>query len=160
MEKRGQPQDLIIEVQKEKREVASLPSPVLKPEISRIDEAPKEDVFQNSDFYFNRAVFFQQAKDWQKALDNYVKAEKLDPNNPDTYNNKGVIFKELGKYDKAIDEFLRVIFLDPKYAKAYNNIGVVYFMQKKLCGSGKELPEGNRPQSQQSGSVQQSRDYL
>jgi Tfp pilus assembly protein PilF len=121
------------EVQKEKEEVAALPAPVSKPEITRTDPARQENVFQNSDFYFNRAVFFQQAKDWQKALDNYVKAEKLDPNNPDTYNNKGVIFKELGQYDRAIDEFLRAIFLNPQYAKAYNNIGVVYFMQKNYA---------------------------
>ncbi|GJL79645.1 MAG: hypothetical protein NPINA01_26340 [Nitrospinaceae bacterium] len=123
----------VIEVQKEDRKVASLPSPVLKPKISRTDPATQENVFQNSDFYFNRAIFFQQARDWEKALENYVKAEKLDPNNPDTYNNKGVIFKEQGKYDKALDEFLRAIFLDPEYAKAYNNIGVVYFMQKNYA---------------------------
>jgi type IV pilus biogenesis/stability protein PilW len=130
-EKEEKPESLAVKVQKE--EVASLPSPGLKPEIIRTDPARQENVFQNSDFYFNRAVFFQQAKDWQKALDNYVKAEKLDPNNPDTYNNKGVIYKELGQYDQALDEFLRAIFLDPKYAKAYNNIGVVYFMQKNYA---------------------------
>jgi Tfp pilus assembly protein PilF len=125
--------NLNIEVQKDKRQVASLPSPVLTPEIIRTDPSIQDNVFQNSDFYFNRAIFFQQAKDWQKALDNYVKAEKLDPNNPDTYNNKGVIYKELREYDKALDEFLRAIFLDPNYAKAYNNIGVVYFMQKNYA---------------------------
>jgi len=125
--------NLNIEVQKDKRQVASLPSPVLTPEIIRTDPSVQDNVFQNSDFYFNRAIFFQQAKDWQKALDNYVKAEKLDPNNPDTYNNKGVIYKELREYDKALDEFLRAIFLDPNYAKAYNNIGVVYFMQKNYA---------------------------
>lgn len=124
-------ESLAIKVQKE--EVASLPSPVLKPEITRTDPARQENVFQNSDFYFNRAVFFQQAKDWQKALDNYGKAEKLDPNNPDTYNNKGVIYKELRQYDQALDEFFRAIFLNPQYAKAYNNIGVVYFMQKNYA---------------------------
>lgn len=112
------------------REVASLPPSSAKPEISRVDPLSQENVFNNSDYYFNRGIFFQQAGDWQKALDNYSKSEKLDPNNPDTYNNKGVVLKEMGKYDQALDEFLRAVFLDASYAKAYNNIGVVYFMQK------------------------------
>ena len=128
---------LSVEVQNRERKVASIsssplsvPSSGLKPEIFRNDEKSNEDVFQDSGFYFNRGIFFQRAGDWEKALENYIQAENLDPNNPDTYNNKGVIFKELGKYDKAIDEFLRAIYLDPRYAKAYNNIGVVYFMQE------------------------------
>jgi len=114
----------------ENPEVASLPAPSLKPEISRIDPKDQENVFNSSDYYFNRGIFFQQAGDWEKALVNYSKSEELEPNNPDTYNNKGVVLKEMGEYDKALDEFLRAVFLDAGYAKAYNNIGVVYYMQK------------------------------
>ena len=114
----------------ENPEVASLPAPSLKPEISRIDPKDQENVFNSSDYYFNRGIFFQQAGDWEKALVNYSKSEELEPNNPDTYNNKGVVLKEMGEYDNALDEFLRAVFLDAGYAKAYNNIGVVYYMQK------------------------------
>jgi len=124
------PEKLTIEIQKKNQEVASLPSFSAKPEISRTNPAGPENVFNNSDYYFNRGIFFQQAGDWEKALENYSQSEELDPNNPDTYNNKGVVLKEMGKYDRALDEFLRAIFLDGGYAKAYNNIGVVYFMKK------------------------------
>jgi len=128
------PGKLDIEVQKKNPEVASLssspPPSIAKPEIFRVEPRDQENVFNNSDYYFNRGIFFQQARDWQKALVNYSKSEELDPNNPDTYNNKGVVLKEMGKFDKALDEFLRAIFLDAGYAKAYNNIGVVYYMQK------------------------------
>jgi Tfp pilus assembly protein PilF len=120
----------VVEVQKKSPEVASIPSSQPRPEISRIDPKGQKNVFNNSDYYFNRGIFFQQAGDWQKALTNYSKAEALDPNNPDTYNNKGVVLKEMGEYDQALDEFLRAVFLDAGYAKAYNNIGVVYYMQK------------------------------
>ena len=119
-----------IEVQKKNPEVASLPPSTVKPEIFRVEPKGRDNVFNNSDYYFNRGIFFQQAGDWQKALVNYAKSEELDPNNPDTYNNKGVVLKEMGKFDKALDEFLRAVFLDAGYAKAYNNIGVVYYMQK------------------------------
>lgn len=120
----------VVEVQKKNLEVASLPPSPSSPEISRVDPGNQKNVFNNSDYYFNRGIFFQQAGDWEKALANYSKAEALDPNNPDTYNNKGVVLKEMGKYDQALDEFLRAVFLDAGYAKAYNNIGVVYYMQK------------------------------
>jgi Tfp pilus assembly protein PilF len=126
-ENQGKP---AIEIQKKNPEVVSLPPSTAKPEIFRVEPRGQENVFNNSDYYFNRGIFFQQARDWQKALVNYSKAEELDPNNPDTYNNKGVVLKEMGKFDKALDEFLRAVFLDAGYAKAYNNIGVVYYMQK------------------------------
>jgi Tfp pilus assembly protein PilF len=118
------------ESQKKNPEVAALTSPSNKPEIFRVEPKDEGNVFENSDYYFNRGIFFQQAGDWQKALANYSKSEALDPNNPDTYNNKGVVLKEMGKYDQALDEFLRAVFLDSGYAKAYNNIGVVYFMKE------------------------------
>ncbi|MFQ5449530.1 MAG: tetratricopeptide repeat protein [Nitrospinaceae bacterium] len=121
--------------EKGKTKAALPPTPDNVPEIRTTLSKPSEDVFQNSDFYFNRAVFFQQSQEWDKALTNYIQAAKLDPDNPDTYNNMGVIYKELGKYEAAIEEFLRAVFLDPDYAKAYNNIGVVYFMQKNYEGA-------------------------
>jgi len=96
---------------------------------------PEPDIFKNSDFYFNRAIFYQQSRSWEKALTNYSKAAELDPNNPDIYNNIGVIYKELRQYDRAIEEFLRAIYLNPAYAKPYNNIGVVYYAKKDFPGA-------------------------
>ncbi len=87
--------------------------------------------FQSSLHHFNRALFFQQAREWEKALSSYSEAARLDPDNADTHNNKGVIYKELGQYDRAVDAFLRAVFLKPDYGNAYNNIGVVYYLQKK-----------------------------
>ncbi len=88
--------------------------------------SPEPDIFKNSDYYFNRAIFYQQSRSREKALTNYSKAAELDTKNPDIYNNIGVIYKELRQYDRAIEEFLRAIYLNPTYAKPYNNIGVVY----------------------------------
>ena len=96
---------------------------------------PTADVFRNSDYHLNRAIFFQQSGEWEKALQNYTKAAELNPDNPDIYNNKGVIYKELGQYDQAIEEFLRAVYLKPDYGKAYNNIGVVYYLKKNYNGA-------------------------
>ena len=93
---------------------------------------PEPDIFKNSDYYFNRAIFYQQSRSWEKALTNYSKAAQLDVKNPDIYNNIGVIYKEMRQYDKAIDEFLKAIFLNSNNAKPYNNIGVVYYAKKNF----------------------------
>jgi len=96
---------------------------------------PVPNVFKNSSFYFNRAVFYQQSKEWEKALQNYSKAAELNPDNPNIYNNMGVIYKELGKYDLAVNEFLQAVYLDPEYGKVYNNLGVVYFLKMNYAGA-------------------------
>jgi tetratricopeptide (TPR) repeat protein len=41
----------------------------------------EQKVFANSDYYFNRAIFYQQSKSWDKALSNYPKAAELSPDN-------------------------------------------------------------------------------
>ncbi len=112
-----------------------LRSPV--PEINELSftPTPEPDIFKNSDYYFNQAIFYQQSRNWEKALTNYSKAAELDANNPDIYNNIGVIYKELRQYDRAIEEFLRAIYLSPDYAKPYNNIGVVYYSKKDFLGA-------------------------
>jgi Flp pilus assembly protein TadD len=107
------------------------------PETDELSFTPtaEPDIFKNSDYYFNRAIFYQQSRNWEKALTNYSKAAELDANNPDIYNNIGVIYKELRQYDRAIEEFLRAIYLSPDYAKPYNNIGVVYYSKKDFLGA-------------------------
>ncbi len=96
---------------------------------------PEPDLFKNSDYYFNRAIFYQQSRDWEKALSNYAEAATLNPDNPDIYNNMGVIYKEQRQYDRAIEEFLRAVYLNPNYAKPYNNIGVVYYAKEDFSSA-------------------------
>ena len=58
-------------------------------------KAQEPDIFKNSDYYFLRAIYYQQSRSWEKALTNYSKTVELDTKNPDIYNNIGVIYKEL-----------------------------------------------------------------
>lgn len=111
------------------------PSPAPITRASPAQKTPGPDISKNSDHYFNRAIFYQQSRDWDKALTNYSKAAGLNANNPDIYNNIGVIYKELRQYDRAIEEFLKAIDLNPDYAKPYNNIGVVYYAKKDFPGA-------------------------
>jgi Tfp pilus assembly protein PilF len=115
-----------------REQVASLPK---KQKEVTFPATPEPKIFSNSDYYFNRAIFYQQSKSWDKALSNYSKAAELSPDNADIYNNMGVIYKELKKYDRAIEEFLRAVYLNPNYAKPYNNIGVVYYAKEEFSSA-------------------------
>ena len=88
------------------------------------------NITKDSDHYFNRAIFYQQSRDWEKALKNYSKAAKLNVNNSYIYNNIEVIYKELRQFDQAIEEFLKAIDINTEHAEPYNNIGVVYYAKK------------------------------
>jgi Tfp pilus assembly protein PilF len=116
----------------ERDQIASLPK---KQKEVTYPATPEPKIFANSDYYFNRAIFYQQSKSWDKALSNYSKAAELSPDNADIYNNMGVIYKELKKYDRAIEEFLRAVYLNPNYAKPYNNIGVVYYAKEEFSSA-------------------------
>ena len=115
-----------------REQVAALPE---KQQKVTFPATPEPEIFANSDYYFNRAIFYQQSRSWDKALSNYSKAAELSPDNADIYNNMGVIYKELKKYDRAIEEFLRAVYLNPNYAKPYNNIGVVYYAKEEFSSA-------------------------
>jgi len=110
-------------------------APVFNSNKKLFPATPEPDIFKNSEYYFNRAIFYQQSRSWDKALTSYSKAAELDAKNADIYNNMGVIYKELRQYDRAIDEFLRAIYLNSDSAKPYNNIGVVYYAKKDFAGA-------------------------
>jgi len=54
------------------------------------------DLFHDSEYYFNLAVYYQQKKNYLKALELYDQALQLDPANARTYNNQSLIYQELG----------------------------------------------------------------
>ncbi len=89
----------------------------------------EKDLFHDSEYYFNLAVYYQQNKNYIKALELYDKALQLDPANARTYNNQSLIYQELGNKDKAIEGFLKAIRLDSGYGKAYNNMGLTYYKE-------------------------------
>ncbi len=134
------------EMEEPLQKVASLssapppPSRVQPPPLRELEKKVPEskslgDIFQDSNYFFNRGVFFQEAGDLEKSLINFRKAAELDPSNPDVFNNMGVIYKELNMFDQATEDLLRALYLNPRYVKAYNNIGVVYYLKGNYNGA-------------------------
>ena len=76
--------------------------------------------------YFDRAGKHLDTGEYQKAIDNYDDAIRLDPQYSRAYNNKGIAYKKLAQPDRAIQDFDEAIRLDSEYAHAYFNRGIAY----------------------------------
>jgi type IV pilus biogenesis/stability protein PilW len=60
------------------------------------------------------------------AMQELLKAQKLNPEDPLIYNDFGLIYIEKENYELAIQSFEKALTLKPDYAVAHNNLGSVY----------------------------------
>ncbi len=87
-------------------------------------EASKGMIFQHrGDLGKNKK---EKLKWYQKAIEHYTEALKLNPGLFDVYSKRGLIYSEKGNYDIAIQNYDAAIELNPDYAHAYANRGLAY----------------------------------
>jgi tetratricopeptide (TPR) repeat protein len=60
---------------------------------------------------------YQQGRK-QEAIQEFLKAAEIDPNDAATFNNIGAIYGELGDYEKALDYLHKALAIDPDLAPA------------------------------------------
>ena len=73
--------------------------------------------------YNTRGVREQQMGDLGKAIADYTKAIRLDPQFATAYNSRGTAEIRQGDFGDAIADFTKAIELKPDYATAYRNRG-------------------------------------
>ncbi|MFA4830050.1 MAG: tetratricopeptide repeat protein, partial [Thermodesulfovibrionales bacterium] len=100
-------------------------------EISR--ELPNADYAHN-----NLGVALVEQGKLDEAIQEYLTALKLKPNDAMVLCNIGNVYARKGQLDKAIQEYLTAIRLKPDYQESYHNLGLVYFMQGRLTDSIQE----------------------
>ncbi len=79
-----------------------------------------------ADRYYNRAVSYVKLGQFIKAISDFSRAIKVDPNSADAYCNRGAAYNQLGQEAWAIADLTKAIELDRKHAEAYNNRGNAY----------------------------------
>ena len=79
--------------------------------------------------YNERGVLYADMGDYPKAMENFDRAIKLNPNYSRGYYNRGKIYGLQGDHARAILEYSEAIKLNPKYSYAYNNRGRSYSLQ-------------------------------
>jgi tetratricopeptide (TPR) repeat protein len=76
---------------------------------------------------------YGQAKQYDKAVENYNKVIGLDPNNAELHNALGNVYANTGKIPEAQAEFKKSAELDPaNAAKAYFNLGAILYNTGKM----------------------------
>lgn len=76
--------------------------------------------------YNSRGVAFKSKREFDRALQDYDQAIRLNPYGASRYNNRGVIYRIKGDYARAIQEYSRAIMLQGDYLAAYYNRALAY----------------------------------
>lgn len=66
------------------------------------------------------------------AIENYLRAIKLNNTYSPAYYNIGVLYSEMGKYDEALECYNMAVKHNPLYVEAYCNIGVIHKTFQRL----------------------------
>ena len=70
-------------------------------------------------------------KIYNRALQEFDKAIKIDPSSFKGYFWRGRVYLKTEQYDEAIADFKMVIRLTPDYSKPYHNLGWLYYQEGK-----------------------------
>jgi tetratricopeptide (TPR) repeat protein len=65
------------------------------------------------------------------ALENYLEAEKYDPENAYIKDELAQVYRDLGRYQKAQEYFKEALVLKPRFPEAQNNLGSLYLLLKE-----------------------------
>jgi type IV pilus assembly protein PilF len=72
-----------------------------------------------------------QAKDYQGALRELLKAAEFEPGNASIQNYIGLCYLNLKEYNSAVLHFKKALQLKPDYPEAQNNLGTAYGNMKQ-----------------------------
>lgn len=75
---------------------------------------------------YNKALFFQDIKDWNKALVAYAKLHEINKFHSDSHYNLGFIHMELELYNIAANNFSDAIYSNSSFYQAYYARGICF----------------------------------
>jgi len=86
---------------------------------------------KNYGYHFNLGLIHEAQHQYDDAISEYRKAERLKTNFVDANYNLGSILARMGRIDEAVTYLKRTIVLDPSFAKAHCNLGGILQRQRK-----------------------------
>jgi Flp pilus assembly protein TadD, contains TPR repeats len=63
----------------------------------------------------NRGISYQRLESFEKAIDDFSQAIRLDPNNANAYYNRGCCYDSIKELDLAICDYSVALELETKY---------------------------------------------
>lgn len=102
----------------------------------------------NDVFYYYREQAALKARQFQRALDDIVKAIEMNPTDLTYQAEHAVVNLRVGRYEEAIQILDNILKAEPKYAEAYRLLGLCQIQLKKTdeaCGNFKKAKELGDP---------------
>lgn len=93
--------------------------------IKELEQSAKKNMHKSKDVH-DLGVAYMERKMYDKAIEAFNNALKIDPNYLSAYINLGYCYQYKEDYVKAIQSFEKAIILNPRSAKLYNTIGLLY----------------------------------
>jgi len=82
--------------------------------------------------YEKLAWVYAKEKNFQKAIENYLIAVKINPNSYSAYNNLGNIMFLTGNKQQAVEFYKKSIEIKPEQIDSRLNLGILYYYEGKL----------------------------
>lgn len=92
-------------------------------------QPPKVD--SEAEDFHKEALKYAKNKQYQEAINCWIKAISCNSEDPDYYYNLGIAFFQIKNYQESIENLLKAISLCPIYHKAYLVLGTVYLKIRK-----------------------------
>ena len=86
----------------------------------------EQSVDLNAVAEFVKGLTHQNRRNYERAVEHYTEALRLNPQLVEAYNNRGNAHLKKGDYDRAIEDLNTAIQLNPNFSDAYNNRGITY----------------------------------
>ena len=86
----------------------------------------KQEIHQTDSTEFYKGFTYHNRKRYDKAIEYYSEALKLNPGLVEAYIGRGVAYTKKDDFDRAIKDYNKAVELNPNYAMAYYNLGNAY----------------------------------
>ncbi|HJS74021.1 MAG TPA: tetratricopeptide repeat protein, partial [Vicinamibacteria bacterium] len=92
--------------------------------------------------YLNLGAIFLQRQSWDRALDAYGKAARLDPSLAAAHYNMGYILYHLGRNPEAYPAYEKAVKLDPALPLSYLHMGLIDFAAGRMDKASRFFEDG------------------
>jgi lipoprotein NlpI len=89
----------------------------------------------------NRGNAYQSKADYQRAIQDYDEAIRIDPDSALAFNNRGSAFQHMGNYARAIQDYDQAIRLNGSFPLSYNNRGRAHHLNGDYAQAIKDYGE-------------------
>lgn len=84
-------------------------------------------------------LLYTETGKYEEAINEFLKAENIDPSNVDAYQGQAVAYNKQGKLEEAESIYKKVIRMRPDYWAGYTHLGIFYYLQGNYKEAAKQF---------------------